>query len=544
MSRKRHRSRLFRSDPGMLLLGEEATPASTASVDAPEPRGVRVQPHIPAAPHRAVVVDAPVRVSRAASIMERVTGDVLSASATVFDEGYAGEDDEPAPADTPLRIYVGSPSGQAEDLSGLGRVWDASALAAGAAEVDEPVAAEGWEADDATESIDPVPSGPRGGRWIETDDDDPFAPPKEGRWAESAVASTSMRRQPEEEWTGGVYDEVEDPTGSGPAWARSAGDDFLRPLSDAMETGPPVAADSGDWQLGDEEDTGGMPSWALEPELPPPPPIRMGGPSRLERELSRHWDAEEQPSFDPGDSGSGLGSGVREPWDVTVSGAWRRPAHLATGEHRRPANVVPEFRHLDDEPDASRWTKISAAALSVVLVCVVALQFGSDKPVMLAPGDLLDVAWSTASGPAEPAAAEPSADASPGPDPAEPASAGAADEGSEPSGAGTSGGSPPASAPSEGGPASQDESASDASQPPAERRSLPGWADTGRLTVTTDFPATVYVDGERVGRTPLDPLELTVGMHDVKVVPRSGGRARSTRARVDSGRAAEVSFTR
>jgi len=549
MTRDRHRSRLFRSDPAMLLLGEEPTPASTASVDAPEPRGVRVRSPAGEVSSGPLVVGERV-TARAAPVMERVTGGLLGASAAVFDEGYESGAGEPPQADTPLRIYVGSPNGQIEDLSGLGRVWDASSLAVGAPGDDEPLAGGGWEDEGATEPVETVPSTSppgHGGRWVEPDEDDPFAPPKEGRWAAAAVDDPSMRRQPEEEWKGGVYDEVDVPSGAAPNWGGggSGRGDLLRPLAAASPAEPPGAGDAGDagdWQLSDEEASGGMPSWALEPELPPPPPIRMGGPSRLERELSRHWDADEQSGLDGSQrSGAGQGSGVREPWDVTVSGAWRRPAHLSTGETRRPAHVVPEFRHLDDEPDASRWTKISAAALSVVLVCVVALQFGSDKPVMMARGDLLDVAWAGASGSTSPAAG-PRAAASAAS--SAPASRGASAGDSEPASDAASGSSAPPSPSSAATPASLAGDAPGRGEAHAERRVAPVFEDTGRLTVTTDFPATVYVDGKRVGTTPLDPLDLSVGMHDVKVVPRGGGRPRTARARVDLGRAAEVSFSR
>ena len=64
------------------------------------------------------------------------------------------------------------------------------------------------------------------------------------------------------------------------------------------------------------------------------------------------------------------------------------------------------------------------------------------------------------------------------------------------------------------------------------------------MRIKTAFPATVYVDGKRLGRTPIEPIEISTGMHDVRVVPTSGGRVRTARARVDPGRASEVSFGR
>jgi hypothetical protein len=67
---------------------------------------------------------------------------------------------------------------------------------------------------------------------------------------------------------------------------------------------------------------------------------------------------------------------------------------------------------------------------------------------------------------------------------------------------------------------------------------------TGLLHIKTDFDATVYVNGRRVGSTPLEPLSLASGMHDVEVIPRGKGRgsARKARARVDGGRLRELVF--
>lgn len=63
----------------------------------------------------------------------------------------------------------------------------------------------------------------------------------------------------------------------------------------------------------------------------------------------------------------------------------------------------------------------------------------------------------------------------------------------------------------------------------------------GMLRVITDRPADVWVDGVRVGRTPMRALPLQPGWHEVKVVAATGRRTRHTaKTRVDRGQARQV----
>ncbi|MEL6342526.1 MAG: PEGA domain-containing protein [Myxococcota bacterium] len=66
--------------------------------------------------------------------------------------------------------------------------------------------------------------------------------------------------------------------------------------------------------------------------------------------------------------------------------------------------------------------------------------------------------------------------------------------------------------------------------------------DTGKLSIITARRSTVYIDGRRVGVTPMAPVDLTPGTHDIKVIDRSTGRAQYTQVRVDAGRLNQVGF--
>lgn len=64
----------------------------------------------------------------------------------------------------------------------------------------------------------------------------------------------------------------------------------------------------------------------------------------------------------------------------------------------------------------------------------------------------------------------------------------------------------------------------------------------GVLQVLTDRPADVWVDGRKVGRTPMRPLPLTPGWHDVRLVAAKGRRTRhDARTRIDGGQARQLS---
>jgi len=71
--------------------------------------------------------------------------------------------------------------------------------------------------------------------------------------------------------------------------------------------------------------------------------------------------------------------------------------------------------------------------------------------------------------------------------------------------------------------------------------------DMGRLSIRTDIPASVYINGKRVGKTPFAaPLTLRPGHYDIKVVPHGRGRTYRTDTRVDAGRLRniEVEFSK
>lgn len=68
------------------------------------------------------------------------------------------------------------------------------------------------------------------------------------------------------------------------------------------------------------------------------------------------------------------------------------------------------------------------------------------------------------------------------------------------------------------------------------------WA-TGVLQVQTDAPAVVWLNGQRLGRTPLDPMPLEIGWHELRVLQLGTGRAIRTRTRIDGGHARVVSIT-
>jgi len=66
--------------------------------------------------------------------------------------------------------------------------------------------------------------------------------------------------------------------------------------------------------------------------------------------------------------------------------------------------------------------------------------------------------------------------------------------------------------------------------------------DVGRLYVTSDTVATVYVDGKKVGKAPMERpgIELKPGHYDIRVVPHGRGRTYRTDTRVDAGRVRNI----
>jgi hypothetical protein len=65
---------------------------------------------------------------------------------------------------------------------------------------------------------------------------------------------------------------------------------------------------------------------------------------------------------------------------------------------------------------------------------------------------------------------------------------------------------------------------------------------TGELRVTTIPGAEVWIDGERVGVAPLDPIQVPIGTREIIVRDSAGGERRQA-VEVKYGDAAEVSLT-
>ena len=65
----------------------------------------------------------------------------------------------------------------------------------------------------------------------------------------------------------------------------------------------------------------------------------------------------------------------------------------------------------------------------------------------------------------------------------------------------------------------------------------------GKLMVTCDRPAAVFINNEKIGITPLDgPLDLDAGTYEVRATELRTGKKQSLQARVDAGKVLQVSF--
>ena len=68
-------------------------------------------------------------------------------------------------------------------------------------------------------------------------------------------------------------------------------------------------------------------------------------------------------------------------------------------------------------------------------------------------------------------------------------------------------------------------------------------ADLGRLVVTSNFRAAIYINGRRVGFTPLkSPLDLEAGTYEIRAVAMKSGKSQKLQARVDAGKLLKVPF--
>ncbi len=65
----------------------------------------------------------------------------------------------------------------------------------------------------------------------------------------------------------------------------------------------------------------------------------------------------------------------------------------------------------------------------------------------------------------------------------------------------------------------------------------------GKLMVTCDRPAAVFINNEKIGITPLDePLDLDAGTYEVRATELRTGKKQRLQARVDAGKVLQVSF--
>jgi len=87
------------------------------------------------------------------------------------------------------------------------------------------------------------------------------------------------------------------------------------------------------------------------------------------------------------------------------------------------------------------------------------------------------------------------------------------------------------------------EDVSEAAEEGRERR-LAQLRSDGRLLISSDRPASVYVDGRRVGRAPMASpgVQLRPGHYDIKVVPHGRGRTYRTNTRIDAGRVRNINL--
>jgi hypothetical protein len=61
---------------------------------------------------------------------------------------------------------------------------------------------------------------------------------------------------------------------------------------------------------------------------------------------------------------------------------------------------------------------------------------------------------------------------------------------------------------------------------PGETANVRLTPDPSRLTITSNEPAEVWIDGGRVGDTPLNAAPITLGTHDIVVRRAAGGERR------------------
>jgi hypothetical protein len=85
--------------------------------------------------------------------------------------------------------------------------------------------------------------------------------------------------------------------------------------------------------------------------------------------------------------------------------------------------------------------------------------------------------------------------------------------------------------------------ATEAPEDPDPTASAPAEVLSGKLMVTSDRRAAVFIDGKKIGITPLEgPLDIDAGTYEVRAVALKTGKSQRLQARVDAGKVLQVSF--
>ena len=82
-------------------------------------------------------------------------------------------------------------------------------------------------------------------------------------------------------------------------------------------------------------------------------------------------------------------------------------------------------------------------------------------------------------------------------------------------------------------------------EPPPEEPEVvePPEVTTGKLMITSDRRAAVFIDKKKIGITPLEaPLDLEAGTYEVLAVALKTGKNQRLQARVDAGKVLQVAF--
>lgn len=413
-----------------------------------------------------------------------------------------------------------------------------------------------WSPEDSWNSSRPAPAGPDGawdtGAWTAPED---TQPPSRDPWTDALHDTATPAGPPRGDL--GLWDEdvSEDalpparlPSGDlreAPTDAVSAAADpfspggaldaaFGRAFEGEVSTGEPLAEDRG------EDDP-----WDSDWRSPPVEEEDGAGPELKLGQSSLRQELEDRPLLDP------QPMYLKQLDSPMLSSP--PPDHSITGEHTSPKPRVPRRsasgrRLAAAHPELVPLEDGEGGVAAVVKALLVAsfmgvLAFASSRAWMhFVDGQPQSMQLTDA-----PATDPPATDAAGEPVPGEgEAGAGAPEE--------AAAGAPVDAAPAEEPPTPEPAPEPDpvaaaevneqaAPTPEETRRSRAEARDQGVLTVLTDRPADVWVDGRRVGRTPMRPLRLAPGWHDVTLVAASGRRTRhQARTRIDSGQARHLAL--